>query len=62
MTNKMNEEISNDFFWDKEPLKEVNTIQEVLKPLGYKIIGFNEKNNTSILLYLEKKQSFVRID
>jgi len=56
------EEFSNEHFWKKEPLKEILNIQKVLKPLGYKIIGFNENNKTPIVLFLEKKQSFVRID
>ena len=43
-----------EFMWNNMSIKDINNIQEVLKPLGYMIIGFREKRRTPIVLYLKK--------
>jgi len=43
-----------EFMWNNMDIKDINNIQEVLKPLGYMIIGFRERKRTPIVLYLKK--------
>jgi len=43
-----------EFMWNNMSIKDINNIQEALKPLGYMIIGFREKKNITFVLYIQK--------